>query len=509
MTQSGGRGGDSRQPAETQPPVYEASTPQPPSPPQYGYGHPPQDAPPPGHVLGPGYEGPGAPHGYGYPPIPEAETQYIPPVPAHPEPQFGAPAHGDAATQYIPPVPAAPAYGDGSFGGAGYGDASYGDAATQYIPPVAPAPGYGEAATQYIPPVPAAPVHGEAATQYIPPVPAGPGMHEAATQYIPPVAAGQAPGQAPGQGQGQPDVFDGLFRGAGPGDDQGQTQVLPPVQEPVRSQAPPPAPPFQQRRQKPPQQPQQPFQQQPAHLQQTSGFQQPPPPPHRQQPAPFQQPPPEPARKVSPVVIGVSVLALAVVGLGVGSLLGDGKAQNNDPAAVDVSASKPAGTGSAKPPADEAPVDPARGQAVQLDKVLADSNDSRATVIRAVDDVRSCKNLAQSAEDLRDAARKREELVTKLQELKTDKLPDHAKLTAALTKAWKSSGSADQYYASWADEAAGDRKTCKDGKAKSTGNANNGDKASGEATKAKESASGMWNKIATQYGLTKRDPSDL
>ncbi|WP_330331846.1 hypothetical protein OHS33_20410 [Streptomyces sp. NBC_00536] len=500
MTQSG-QGGDSRQPQPhpgPQPPVYEAPAYEPPAyePPAYeapaygapaygvpapgapAYGYPPQDAPP-GHVLGPGYEGPGAPHGYGYPPIPEAETQYIPPVPAHPGPM-------EAQTQYIPPVSAAPAHME---------------AATQYIPPVPAGPGPMDAA-------PMGAAHMEAATQYIPPVPAGPGggpggMHEAATQYIPPVPAGPGPGQGQSPGQGPPDVFDGLFRG----DDQGHTQVLPPIQEPVRSQAPPPAPPFQQRRPKP--QPQ--FPQQPAHLQQTAGFQQPPPPPQFQQPGPFQQPPPEePARKVSPVVIGVAVLALAVAGLGVGSLLGDGKAQNNDPAAVDTVPSKPAGSGSAKPPADEAPVDPARAQAVQLDKVLADSNDSRATVIRAVDDVKACKNLAQSAEDLRDAARKREELVTKLQELKTDKLPDHAKLTAALTKAWQSSGSADQHYAAWADEAAGDRKTCKDGKgAKATTQANEGNKASAEATKAKDSAAGMWNKIAAQYGLTQRDTSQL
>ncbi|MER5729236.1 hypothetical protein ABT084_13025 [Streptomyces sp. NPDC002138] len=495
MTQSG-QGGDSRHPAEPpayQPPVYEAPSYQPPA-----YGYPPQDAPP-GHVLGPGYEGPGAPHGYGYPPIPEAETQYIPPVPAHPGPM-------EAATQYIPPVP----------GG--------------------PGPAGMEAATQYIPPVPAAPDHGEAATQYIPPVPSGqgpgpgpgtgsgPGMHEAATQYIPPVPAGQGPGQGP------PDVFDGLFRGEGPGsgngngntngngnasgNDQAHTQVLPPVPAAPRSQAPMPAPPFQQRRPKPqPQFPQQAgFPQQQPPYPQGAGFQQPPPPGQFPQAAPFQPPlPPEPARKVSPAVIGVAVLALAVVGLGVGSLLGDGKAQNNDPAAVDTAASKPAGSGSgsASPPADEAPVDPARGQAVQLDKVLADSNDSRAAVIRAVDDVKSCKNLGPAAEDLRDAARKREELVTKLQELKTDKLPDHAKLTAALTKAWKASGAADRSYAAWADEAASDRKTCKDGKAKVTGNANEADKSSGEATKSKESAATMWNRIATQYSLTQRDKSQL
>ncbi|WCD87067.1 hypothetical protein KPP03845_103435 [Streptomyces xanthophaeus] len=415
----------------------------------YGYPHPhpgPQAAPVPGHVVGPGYEGPGDPHGYGYPPLPEAVTQYIPPVPA-------GPAQGEAATQYIPPVPAGPAH--------------------------------GEAATQYIPPVPAGPAHEEAATQYIPPVPAGPAHEEAATQYIQPVPAAE---------------FDGLFRSSGGADDgaAGHTQHLPPVQEPVLRQ--PPRRPYPPRGQG--QGPVPPRQQ----LQQ---------PPHQQPPQQYAQPqyappppPPEAPRKVSPAIIAAVVIGLAVVGLGVGSLLGDGKPQNNDPGAV---SSAPAAPGGSAAPGGEAPVDPARPQAVQLDKLLADSNDSRASVIKAVEDIKSCKNLDQAAGDLRDAARQREELITRLQELKLDKLPDHAKLSAALTEAWQSSADADNSYAAWAGDAKDDKgcKDGKDGKAKSSDNAAAGNKASGEATKAKETASGLWNSIAVKYGLTKRDKSQL
>lgn len=130
-------------------------------------------------------------------------------------------------------------------------------------------------------------------------------------------------------------------------------------------------------------------------------------------------------------------------------------------------------------------------------------------MIKAVDDIKGCRNLDQAANDLRDAARQREELVTRLQELKVDQLPDNAKLTAALTQAWKSSAQADNSYAAWADDLKGDGDKCKDGKAKSTGNASDGNKASGDATKAKESASGMWNAIAGKYSLTKRDKSQL
>ncbi|WP_328926262.1 hypothetical protein OG429_17590 [Streptomyces sp. NBC_00190] len=383
-----------------------------------------------GHVLGPGYEGPGAPHGYGYPPLPEAATQYIAPVPAAP----AAAAHHEAATQYIAPVPAAPAH--------------------------------DEAATQYIAPVPAAPAHHEAATQYIAPVPAAPAHDEAATQYIPPVPAA-----------GGPEPFGGLFRGD---DSAGHTQHLPPIQEPVLRRPPPrPYPP----------RGQDPVSPQPQQLQQPQ----------------YAPPPlPEPARKISPAIIAAVVIGLVVVGLGVGSLLGDGKPQNSGPAAAPAA---PSASGATAAPAGEAPVDPGRTQAVQLDKLLADSNDSRASVIKAVDDIKGCKNLDQAAADLRDAARQREELVTRLQELKVDQLPENAKLTAALTKAWRSSADADNSYAAWADDVDDDK--CKDGKSKNSENAVAGNKASGEATRAKESAAVLWNNIAAKYGLTKRDKSQL
>ncbi|MEV7524910.1 hypothetical protein [Streptomyces sp. NPDC091371] len=394
MTQNGqGSAPQPGAPWGPDPSGYPAYPAQEPGGPAYGYpqAYPdPQAAP--GHVVGPGYEGPGDPHGYGYPPLPEAATQYIPPVPA-------APAHEEAATQFIPPVPAAPAH--------------------------------EEAATQFIPPVPAAPV--------------------SAT-----------------------DGFDGLFRG----EDAGHTQQLPPIQEPVLRR--PPQRPY------PPQRQQQ--------------YQQ----PHYQQPQPQYAPPPPPeeGRKLSPGIIAAVVIGLVVVGLGVGSLLGNGKPQNNDPGAV-----VPAATAGGSTAPGEAPVDAGRPQAVQLDKLLADSNDSRASVIKAVEDIKGCKNLDQAASDLRDAARQREELITRLQELKVDKLPDNARLTAALTKAWQASADADNSYAAWADDVDDDK--CKEGKAKNSSNAADGNRSSGEATKAKEQAATLWNTIAAKYGLTKRDKSQL
>lgn len=206
-------------------------------------------------------------------------------------------------------------------------------------------------------------------------------------------------------------------------------------------------------------------------------------------------------------MIAAAVFGLVVAGLGVGALLSDGKAQNNDPVATSPG-SGGAGAG-ADAPGGSAPVDPARPQAVQLDKLLADANDSRTAVIKAVDDIKDCKNLGQAAQDLRDAARQRDELVTRLSDLKMDLLPNHARLSAALTKAWNASADADNSYADWADDAGHDKGGCKDGKAKQTDGAADGNKSSAEATKAKETAATMWNTIAAKYGLTQRDKTQL
>ncbi|MFJ3880476.1 hypothetical protein ACIPW5_23825 [Streptomyces sp. NPDC090077] len=489
---------------------YESAYEPPPQPGQPAYGYPP----PAGHVVGPGFEGPGDPHGYGYPPLPDAATQYIPPVPGDAATQYIPPVpaapHEQAATQYIPPVPGdaatqyiPPVPGDAA---TQYIPPVPGDAATQYIPPV-PA----DAATQYIPPVPAAGLHEQAtqhmaqvpmsaaapaeqATQYIPPVPAA-GLHEQATQHMAQVPMSAAPAGPPAAppAAGPAEGFDALFRADGDtGAGAGHTQQLPPVQDPGPVRTPPPAPPqrYGPRRAQQPQPPQQPLPQQQQQQQQ-------------QQYAP--PPPPAPARRIPPAVIAAAVFGLVVAGLGVGAMLSDGKAQNTDPGAVAPAASGSANSGAAPGEA----VDPARPQAVQLDKLLADASDSRTTVIKAVDDIKDCKNLAQAAQDLREAAQQREGLVTRLQELKIDLLPNNARLSASLTKAWKASADADNSYADWADGAARDKGGCKDGKAKVTDDAQDGNKSSAEATRSKESAATMWNTIAAKYGLTKRDKSQL
>ncbi|GAA0627563.1 hypothetical protein [Streptomyces crystallinus] len=378
-------------------------------------------------------------------------TQYIAPVPAT-EPGVEETQYltTDDATQYIAPVP--PGTSD----------------ATQYIAPVPPG---ASDATQFIAPVPAAPPGalppetpgGAEPTQFLPPVPAAP---QAAARQAPQDAPyGIRPG-APEERQ-PPAEFDSLFRtDGGGGQPVPRFSTAPPVQ--VQMQTP-----------------------------------QAPPPQHPQQ-APYDDYDDEPPRRSRLGLIAAVGVGLAVVGLGAGYLIsGTGSGDKKDDNAP-IAATTPTTGGGDQTPA----ADPAKAQAVELDKLLADSNNSRDAVIGAVADIRGCDKLDAAASSLRDAARQRGELVTRLQKVAVDKLPNNARLTAELTKAWQASASADNHYAAWADQSGKD-KGCKHGHARRTPEAAQGDRASGEATLAKKQAAGLWNAIAGKYGLTKRSSAQL
>ncbi|MFJ6391369.1 hypothetical protein ACIQJT_27600 [Streptomyces sp. NPDC091972] len=470
----------------SQPPAQPWGTPQQPG------GTPPQPQPQPAYDTD-------EPTSYYLPPVgqPAPQSQPLPPqqgqVASHGNPGTGAPQqqatpgyHTDEPTSYyLPPVgrplPSAPG-----------------------APASAPLPPADEGATQFIPPVPAAPADHEGATQFLPPVRPGalppeaatgaaqyPGQHPQApygaqppqhpasgpdaeaTQFIAPV-----PGQAYGGERQPPSDFDNLFRG-GPGGDGGaaSTQQMPRFTQP---EAVPPA------------------------------YGAP-------QPSYGSQPPYSPPggdhyddgdrggrrRSRVPVIAAVGI-GIVVLGIGAGALLaggggdGDGGDKNQT-----VSATAPASDGSSSPAAD-----PAQAQAVELDKLLADSGNSRSSVISAVANVKSCKNLGQAATDLRDAAAQRTGLVTRLKALSVDRLPAHAELTDALTKAWQASASADNHYAAWADQAAG-KKGCKKGQARITGETQAGNRDSGTASTQKAKAARLWNTIARKYSLTERTATQL
>ncbi|WP_198944168.1 hypothetical protein [Streptomyces sp. CB03234] len=353
--------------------------------------------------------------------------------------------------------------------------------ATQYLPPVA-GPGAGPGAAPGAGPMPMPmPMPAESpaeSTQFLGTRPSG-SPDADATQYmapVPPQPSGAPYGIRPGApGDRQPPAeFDSLFR-----DDAAATQHMPSygAQAPHQQSRPP----YQAQAQAP-QAPQ-------------------PVPPYQE---PYREPAPRRQSKL-PLIAAV-VVGCAVLGLGAGALLSGGeddKKGTSDNTGVAAASSPTPGAGSS-----QAAPDPARTQAEALDKLLADSNNSRDTVIRSVENIKRCQNLDQAATDLRGAAGQRRELVTRLQGLAVDKLPDHAELSSALTRAWQASASADDHYAAWAGEVKG-KKGCKGGKARSTDRFAQGNAASGEATAAKKQASELWNGIAGTYGLTSRQPQQL
>lgn len=215
-------------------------------------------------------------------------------------------------------------------------------------------------------------------------------------------------------------------------------------------------------------------------------------------------------RGMSPkVVIGIVVAGCVVAGLVVGAMMnGGGKASaDNKPSASATGKADGSGSASASPKA--AAGGDAEAQAKALDSLLNTSGASRSSVVGAVESIRNCKNLPGAASDLRAAATQRTGLVTQLGGLSVDKLPNHEALTTALTKAWQASSAADGHYAAWADQAAGGGKVCKGGHARTTAEAQAGNKESGTATSQKKAAVKLWNAIATKYGLTQRQYSQL
>ncbi|QNP72037.1 hypothetical protein IAG44_23215 [Streptomyces roseirectus] len=394
------------------------------------------------------------------------------------------PPMDEAATQYIPPVRDGGYPNSGGFPGSP-GDFPGSEGATQYLPPV---PAVEEGATQVLPPITPGALPPESGPA---PYPAG---DSAPTQVIPPIPADGRP----------PAGFENLFRDAPaptPGGQSGPGGPGIPPQQPAYGQQQPPY-----GQQQPPyaaQQPQQP----PYGRQPQPGPAQAPYAPQGARQAPYDGPDDGRGRggrtrsKV-PLIIAAGV-AIAAVGIGAGALMGSGgddKDANSTNVAVSQDASQGAGAAAG---------DGAEAQAQALDKLLADSGSSRATVIGAVADVKACNDLEKAAADLRDAANQRNALVTKLSALSVDKLPDHTALTDALTKAWQASAAADDHYAAWADQVAGDKKNCRKGQARTTSETAQGNRESGTATQQKGKAAALWNVIAKKYGLTERQPTQL
>ncbi|WP_406298736.1 hypothetical protein OG948_25770 [Embleya sp. NBC_00888] len=144
-----------------------------------------------------------------------------------------------------------------------------------------------------------------------------------------------------------------------------------------------------------------------------------------------------------------------------------------------------------------------RTQAAALDSLLSRSGSSRQAVIDAVNNVGSCSALAASRSALLDAAAQRDQLVTQLDAMRFDGVPELQSAAPTLRTAWTASARADRAFAAWAQSAAdsgcpGTRSLYDDGAT-----------ISAEASTAKKSFVETWNSLASRYGLTSRSELDL
>lgn len=419
------------------------------------------------------------------PPQPPQPPPQAPPQPytAAQAPSSAQPFAGEAdATQMLPPQQGLPAQAYAGAQPPQTPPVSANDA-TQYIPPVSDGPQPGPHSVPQPGPLPPA---GDAdATQMLPPQSGAAQDPEATTMLrspLPPERRGAAGAYGAGQGDGQqrqpPAEFDSLFRAepappaAARADEPGSTQSLPVFDGAVARQSP-----------------------NARNGGAGSGPYEP------QGRAARRNAERGVASRLSPaVLIAIGVVLIAGIGMAAGAALSGG--DEGEKAKSEASAPK---TGEKK---SSAAVDPAEKQAEELDKLLADSNNSRTAVIRSVENIKACKKLGKAAADLRAAAQQRDGLVTRLGDLETDALPASTKLRSALTRAWKSSAAADNHYAAWADQTAG-KKGCRKGKARVTSHTGLGTRASGEATTAKREAAGLWNPTAKKYGLQEREFGQL
>lgn len=393
----------------------------------------------------------------------EDATQLLPPQPAPEEQSVGW-------TSPVEPTPAAPPAATGGFE----------NDATQYIPPQGgvPQPAGDMDATQHLPAYvqDSHASHGGAAPAAAP----SPGQSP---------SSGQAPPGASGDPRKPPAEFDNLFRPAAdePAQRMDSTQPLPLFEQ--------------------------------ASAAQSSG------PRSRKRESTDTLGAPEPERRSrragsgtrgvpaaasarrKPVLLGAAgATVLVIAGLLGGAALGGGDDEKDDKGAP----TEPAEESKAPEPTPEPSKekDPVEAQAKELDKLLADSNNSRDAVIRSVENIKKCDALPKAAKDLKAAADQRNGLVTRLNEIAVDQLPEHAKLKQQLTKAWKASAAADNHYAAWAKQVEQPR-NCKDGAARSTPQLARANRASGEATQAKQAAAKLWNPTAREYGLSERQPTQL
>ncbi|MEZ0065132.1 hypothetical protein ABIA32_001120 [Streptacidiphilus sp. MAP12-20] len=212
-----------------------------------------------------------------------------------------------------------------------------------------------------------------------------------------------------------------------------------------------------------------------------------------------EQEPPRSGPSMRAIAIGV-VAACAVVGIGMGAMLGGGTSSAS-PQASGSAVSQPT---AAKDGGAAKGISP---QAQALSALLDTAANNRQSVVAAVENIKACSGLPQDQQTLTAASQARANLVTQLAALKVDQLQQGAALVDALTRGWQASQQADEHYAAWAAASVGPCQKHHHPQAGGEGAA--GNNASGDATSAKKQASALWNAIAAANSLPAKTYSQL
>jgi hypothetical protein len=137
-------------------------------------------------------------------------------------------------------------------------------------------------------------------------------------------------------------------------------------------------------------------------------------------------------------------------------------------------------------------------QAADLSGLLTQSASDRSAIVSAVASIANCGNLEGAEMTLNDSASSRQSLLSQLQGLTLNALPNNNALTEYLITAWNNSLASDQSYSAWAGDEINDGCVDNDN---SDPNYQAAQVTDAQSTSNKSSFAALWNPIATSYGL--------
>jgi hypothetical protein len=220
--------------------------------------------------------------------------------------------------------------------------------------------------------------------------------------------------------------------------------------------------------------------------------------------------PETPGRKMWPIIV-IAVLVLLVLGLG--AAFAATALTKKSPSA----SSSGTSTASSSAPATSSPtisipttttISAAQQEAQALSTLLSNSAVDRAQIVSAVQQITSCGNLSGAQETLDQAATSRQNLLGQLNQLQLGALPNGIQLLQSLQAAWQASLGSDNAYAAYAGDELSNFNGCTQNDSGDS-NAQAAATSDAEATAAKNQFVGIWNPIASTYGFTQWQASNL